>query len=245
MKKIILQLIIIIAFLQTINAAPITDSAQKAKADSIQKAKADSTKKAKDDLTKNTENAQKEVAKNNVISIDSLKSLLSSKDCGCIPHYNEKMEIEYLLVFAPLIVFFILFYTTGIVKNFKLNEALTENDQPKRTIVNSQYSVANIQTLQNTPNLPVLLPPTIDVSDPQPPDPSIFRASISRYIALITGLVILILVVCMSSFFIYHYIRTGCPPDFGALTMLLIALGLGVMPYITNKITTAASTNKS
>jgi hypothetical protein len=72
-----------------------------------------------------------------------------------------------------------------------------------------------------------------------------YRPSISRYIAFITSMVTIILVVCMSSFFIYHYIRTGCPPEFGALTVVLIALGLGVTPYITNKITTAATVNKS
>jgi hypothetical protein len=75
--------------------------------------------------------------------------------------------------------------------------------------------------------------------------PAIYRPSISRYIALITSLVTIILVVCMSSFFIYHYIRTGCPPEFGALTAVIIALGLGVTPYITNKITTAASAGNS
>ncbi len=57
-----------------------------------------------------------------------------------------------------------------------------------------------------------------------------YRPSISRYIALITSIITIILVVCMSSFFIYQYIRTGCPPDFSALTPVLIALGLGVTP---------------
>lgn len=71
-----------------------------------------------------------------------------------------------------------------------------------------------------------------------------YRPSISRYIAFISSLVIILIAVCMSSFFIYHYIRTGCPPEFGALTGMLIVLGLGVTPYITNKISTAATTNK-
>jgi len=74
--------------------------------------------------------------------------------------------------------------------------------------------------------------------------PTTYRPSISRYIAFISSLVIILIAVCMSSFFIYHYIRTGCPPEFGALTGMLIVLGLGVTPYITNKITTAATTNK-
>lgn len=63
------------------------------------------------------------------------------------------------------------------------------------------------------------------------------KPSISRYIAFITFTFTIIFVVCISSFFLYHYIRTGCPPDFGALTVVLIALLLGFTPYLVHKIT--------
>lgn len=72
-----------------------------------------------------------------------------------------------------------------------------------------------------------------------------YRASISRYIAFITSMVTILLVVCMSSFFIYHYMKTSCPPDFGALTTVLIALGLGVTPYLVNRVSAASAANKS
>ncbi|MEJ7678404.1 MAG: hypothetical protein WKG06_11200 [Segetibacter sp.] len=169
---------------------------------------------------------------------------MSSKDCGCTPRY-EKLGIEWILVLAPLILFFIIFFSIGIVKDFRLSEALTENEQPKKTIINSEYSVKNIQTLQNISNLQVLLPATIDVSDPQPPALPIFRASISRYIAFITSMLTIAIAVSISCFYIYQYIHTNCPPDLSALTPVLIALGIGVLPYAFNKISTAVAKDKT
>ena len=133
-----------------------------------------------------------------------------------------------------------------ISRGFVLKDALTENEPPKKTILNTQYTSAAIQNNSSIPNLSALFPTTIEVTDTDNEDKSVSpRPSISRYIALITSMITIIVVVCMSSFFIYHYIKTGCPPNFGALTTALIALGVGVTPYITNKISTAAVANKS
>lgn len=70
---------------------------------------------------------------------------------------------------------------------------------------------------------------------------TVYRPSISRYIAFVTSMLSIILITCLSSFFIYQYMYTGCPPDLSPLTPVLIALAAGVAPYITNKVSTAAN----
>jgi hypothetical protein len=54
----------------------------------------------------------------------------------------------------------------------------------------------------------------------------------------------LIIALCMACFFIYYYIRTGCAPDLSPLSMILLALGLGVVPYAFNKVSTAIASKK-
>lgn len=73
--------------------------------------------------------------------------------------------------------------------------------------------------------------------------PTTPRASSSRFIALVTSLLTLIIAVCLCSFFIYFYIATGTPPDISKFSSVLLALGIGVLPYAFNKVATAI-TNK-
>ncbi|NTS41915.1 hypothetical protein HRG84_13445 [Flavisolibacter sp. BT320] len=71
------------------------------------------------------------------------------------------------------------------------------------------------------------------------------KPSISRFIALITILAIIVFVTCMSCFFIYHYIRTSRPPNFSAMTAVIIALCLGVTPYIANQIAASIAAKRT
>ena len=248
MKKIFFLFIIVFSLPQIIWADPITDSAKRADSIKAVKAKQDAAKAGLASM--DTVRVQYVVKKGDSLKIllDTAKNSAFAKNCDCIPKPVEldKDWGKWFLVLTPLLLFFIVFQIVLRQANgFDLKGALTENETEKKTVINGQYTAANLSQLQTISNLSVLLPATIEVSDPAPPAVSIYRPSISRYIAFITSLVTIILVVCMSSFFIYHYIRTGCPPDFGALTMVLIALGLGVTPYITNRISTAATANKS
>jgi hypothetical protein len=95
-------------------------------------------------------------------------------------------------------------------------------------------------SLQGVPNLSTILPPTVEITS----DKAEYRPSISRYIAFIASILTLIVALSMSCFFIYHYISTGCPPDLGAVSTILIALGIGVAPYAFNKVSSALK-NKS
>lgn len=165
----------------------------------------------------------------------------TAKNCGCIPHNKTNLDLgEWLLVFVPLIIFLLIFFTIGRQKDFAFKDALTENEQTKQTIGNSEYTANNLKEVKDSPNPSVLLPPTVEITSGS----ATYRPSISRYIAFITSMLTLIVALAMSSFFIYHYISIGCPPDLSALSIILIALGIGVAPYAFNKVSTALK-NKS
>ena len=76
-------------------------------------------------------------------------------------------------------------------------------------------------------------------------NPEIYPASISRYIALISSILIIMVSVAISCFFIYHYIKFGCPPELGALSSVLLALGFGIVPYIANRVSSTLKSGKS
>ncbi|MCW3093367.1 MAG: hypothetical protein JWP81_4436 [Ferruginibacter sp.] len=240
MKKSLLFIIMCFCSCQIIWAQSNPDSAKKAKADSARlelqrkmdsARKADSTHKA--DSIRRAEAMAKTAALNNLAKKDSIPD----KACNCCkPHEKTAPNFgEWLLIAVPVVIFLIIFYSIGKAEGFKFNDALTESDQTQQTKQNPQYTIENLKELKDTPNLSIVLPPTIQVT----PGEATYRPSISRYIAFITSLFALIIALSMSSFFIYHYISTGCPPDLGALSTILIALGVGMVPYAFNKVSTA------
>ena len=76
-------------------------------------------------------------------------------------------------------------------------------------------------------------------------NPEVYPQSISRYIALISSLLIIMIAVAVSCFFIYHYVKFGCPPELGALTSVLLALGVGIVPYVANRVSSSLNSGKS
>lgn len=185
---------------------------------------------------------------------DSINKLIglpaSPADCQkCNMDGIVKGFPEWVLVFLPAVIFIVLFIiilAKGLNK-FDLQGALAENDYTNITVPNKEYTAANLSTLgaiSPSPDIASILPPTIEVSNTVAGSASNFRPSISRYIAFVTSILTLIVALCMSCFFIYHYIRTGCAPDLSALSIILIALGLGVAPYAFNKVSTAINKNK-
>ena len=76
-------------------------------------------------------------------------------------------------------------------------------------------------------------------------DAELYPTSISRYIALISSMLIIMISVSISCFFIYHYIKFGCPPKLGALSSVLLALGFGIVPYLANRISSSLKSGRS
>lgn len=141
---------------------------------------------------------------------------------------------EWILVFSPILIFGIaLLIIKGRLKDFKLDDALAEGELAKKTIQNPVYTSENLQALVNNPAMAASLTPTIEVSDDN------YAKSSSRYIAFITSALTWIIALCLSSFFLYQYMKTNVAPNLSGLSNVLLALGIGVVPYAFNKISNA------
>lgn len=195
------------------------------------------------------------------------KSKSDSTACGCKPDMNGRVDDagKWLLTFLPAIIFIgllVWIFNSKGLKEFSLRKALSENTYPTIRVDNPQYTAANLTnaTLTAKENLDDVLPPTIEktflrsntavipgtnppvtitTQTPPPPNPSI-----SRYIAFITSILALVVALGISCFYLYHYIRTACPPELTGISTLLIALGIGVMPYVFNKLAGAIGKSK-
>lgn len=187
----------------------------------------------------------------------------SAANCGCQPKTDGEVKDVggWVLTFLPALLFLLLLLwllNSKGLKDFSLKEAMSENAYPSVHVDNPQYSSANLTNaaLAGKENLAEIIPPTIEKTymtashsgvapnvvttyAPPPPNPSI-----SRYIAFITSVLTLVIVLGVACFYIYHYIRTGCPPELTGISTLLIALGIGVLPYVFNKVAGAIGKSK-
>jgi len=147
---------------------------------------------------------------------------------------KEVSVMEWLLVFSPMLIFLVISISLrNILKGFGLRAALQDNEQSKKTILNPEYTSENLQALVTNPAMTALLTPTIEISD------GVYPKSSSRYIALITSTVTWAISLCLTSYFIYAYIKTGKAPELNKLTDIVLTLGIGVVPYVFNKVSEA------
>jgi hypothetical protein len=141
---------------------------------------------------------------------------------------------DYAIVFLPIALFFIVLSILRVVlKGYDLQSALTENEYETKVVPNPQHTAANLLTMASAPGLTAAIPPTIEVSGSEKPK------SASRYIALLTTCVTLVIGLSLTSFCIYMYINTGVIPDLGKVSSVLLTLGIGVVPYAFNKFSDA------
>ncbi|MDB4902257.1 MAG: pknD 4 [Mucilaginibacter sp.] len=147
------------------------------------------------------------------------------------------MPVLFFIVFLALFLIYINFTTEG--KEFSLKEALSESSYPQITVENPQYSTLDLNQLidlQKTSVTPtasatnIFFPTTITKTDNK------YRSSMSRLIAFLTTMLSLIIGLGLSSFFIYSYLKNGCVPDISKLSAVLISMGIGVAPYVSNKL---------
>lgn len=148
---------------------------------------------------------------------------------------------QWVLVFSPILVFIIaLFVIKKKLNGFDLREALSESELPKKTVANPEYTAEKLNTLANNTalagTLQMLIPPTIEITASLE-----YPKSSSRYIAFITSALTWIIALCLTCFFLYQYIRTGSAPKLDGLSDVLLALGIGVVPYAFNKMSNAIS----
>lgn len=178
------------------------------------------------------------------------------KNCPCNWPPQDASFGGWVLILSPLVIFFFLFFALlkPALNGFDFKQALAESEYPKATIENKLLAIENLQKLKaldvpppaSTINIQALLttlPPTVEISNTSGGETKPLP-SISRYMGFVSIVLTLIVALCTSSFFIYHYITRGCAPDLSSLSIVLIALTIGIAPYAVNKITAAASSHK-
>lgn len=157
---------------------------------------------------------------------------------------------EWVLVWMPFILFiaflfpFVLYLLLPVWgRAFSLKDALSESSYVQKTVVNPELTKARLDELIQvqkintaTTALPILtlLPPTLALTDDK------YRPSMSRLIAFLTSMLSLAIGLCLSSFFIYYYLAYGSIPDISKLSTVLISMGIGVVPYVFNKVSSMA-----
>lgn len=219
-----------------------------AQKDSVAKKQFDSVKHLGDSLKKKADSMKQLFDSGKIVVFKMADTTHKAATANCIQCRDEKPGLmEWLLILLPIIVFIILLSVllSGL-KDFNLKEAMSENENPKMIVKNDAYTDAfkaeNFDKLKDIQNLEEVLPPTIEVSVATTGTAP--HASISRFIAFITSILTLSIALCLSCFFMYHYIRSGCAPDISSMTTVLLSLGIGVLPYAFNKLSTALSNNK-
>jgi len=166
----------------------------------------------------------------NVTSLKKSLDSLTVKANFTSQCYNCKSQISWkqrLLILSPIVLFFLVITYLALrlrSEGFKLADALDETDPKIKTIPNPEYNA--------TTAVIGTVPTTINITDSP-------NRSTSRLIAFLSGLTAILIAISSTSYFFYMYFRTGKEPDISKLYDILLALGIGVTPYVFNKLSDA------
>lgn len=178
------------------------------------------------------------------------QTLLATEVVICKP---EKIDSPMTIIaFAPLVLYLLILITIFWklqLEKYKIGDSLKENQTVDISIDNPAYippattpapGVQNGAAAIPPANPPVATPPSAN-STPPFVGKTIQPQSMSRLLAFISGMVTLGLASCFSSFWLYRYFECGTGTELRQITEVLLTLGLGLVPYAVNKISTAAS----
>ena len=162
------------------------------------------------------------------LKVVSTKLAASEKNDGSGCTGKPLGALETTLVWFP-IVLFILFTIIFIYwmdkSGFTLDNALSVAPTPEQfaAVAQQRAAVANQAAMAAKQGVPVTVP---TIPDPQP------QRSTSRLLAFITGLIAIIIAVCLVSYHGYA-LFAGCSGEkqLDSLWKILAGLGIGVIPY--------------
>ena len=173
------------------------------------------------------------------------QSLLAA-DTPCKP---EKLNDAMIIIsFAPLFLYLLILITIFWKlqrENYKIGDSLKENQTVNISIDNPAYTPPTQPdaAVQDGAADVSAAEPVAPAANPAPPfvGKTIQPQSMSRLLAFTSGVVTLGLASCFSSFWLYRYFECDKSTDLTDITYVLLTLGLGLVPYAVNKISTAAS----
>ena len=177
----------------------------------------DSIIKALTDTLAKRDKANKELT----AKIDSLSKPKPAVCTGCAK--DDLHGTQKFLVYAPLVLLLIMaiiFIIWIANSNFTLEDALSVAPTAKQFEEAATARAAVKKAAAATGDTPPTVP------DPQP------QRSVSRLLAFITGVMAIVIAVCLVSYHAYA-VFAGCGGEkqFDALWKILAGLGIGVIPY--------------
>ncbi|WP_333600269.1 hypothetical protein [Flavobacterium sp.] len=175
------------------------------------------------------------------------QSLLAADVPPCKP--DKITDGMTIISFAPLflyVVLLIVIFWKLQLEKYKIGDSLRENQTIDVSIDNPAYTPPPANPVPPVQNGGAPIPPAVPPLPPaNPATPFVGKTiqpqSMSRLLAFISGIMTLGLASSFSSFWLYRYFECGIGTDLSQITNVLLALGLGLLPYAVNKISTAAS----
>lgn len=159
-----------------------------------------------------------------------------------VPTITPITDAEKWIALSPILLFLLI---TCIVffklKNSKvsLKDLLLDKDanvqiEEEKTKQKEAFLAASFGSQQAMMDAAAALNSTSDSNTEKP------NTSVSRFLAFISGLVSVGLACVLTTFAIWNYFDVNNFPNLNDLVGVLLTLGIGVVPYAFNKITTAA-----
>lgn len=154
----------------------------------------------------------------------------------------------YIIIFSPLWIFLTTIIVVFVrIGKFTLKDIISETQYPIKIEPNTLYDQGKIKELLSVKSdnsglaasLSKIYPPTIQTTQTST------KISVSRLIALITSMLSILVVLLVCCLYIECYIHTKPFPDLSGLVGVFVSLGLGVVPYSFNKVSTAIASKKA
>ena len=157
---------------------------------------------------------------------------------------------EIIIIFLPATIFLIVFWvifrklrTDGVtLKDLLLDKdmivAIKKEETKQKESYNATASALLAKGIPAESAKAALLNEEDPTPTPSPTTPQ-EQQSVSRLLAFISGLVSVGLACCITTFYIWGYVKDGKVPDLNSLVNILLALGMGVVPYAVNKLSGA------
>ncbi|MBL1220613.1 hypothetical protein JET18_07170 [Chryseobacterium sp. L7] len=153
---------------------------------------------------------------------------------------NPITDVEKWLAISPILLFLLIVCTVFLklkkdkvsLKDLLLDKDANVQMEAEKTEQVKAFAAApaaNQQLLMQTA--------TMTSNDPNAEKPN---TSVSRFLAFISGLVSVGLACVLAAFAMWNYFDNNVFPELNNLVGVLLSLGIGVVPYAFNKISTAA-----
>lgn len=181
-------------------------------------------------------------AKTMMAKIEKMQADL--KKAGIPPEENKKEPVEKVLtapqkvlILLPVFLFFLCLLITFFFhkrNGFDFRKSFYSEEPQQITIqtdpINNPKDTVTITLMQK-----------VMVKDKEIEMP-IYKLSVSRIIAFLSSLTTLSVIVCFISYYAYCMLKVQPMPDFKNLFEVIVGLGLGIVPYGFNKLTSTAKT---